>query len=353
MSSKNANQIEKRAFPSLSVLSQEIGISTGTISRVLNNRPGISEKMRENVLEALRQRGYQVTPKPDRLARVLRSGAGAVAFLTAPDSPTKGFPDVFYTRHMSAMQTVCEERGIYLLLANYEQDRLPTGNLKCVEQGRVIGCVGKHMPGEILRTLLEQQTPVVLYNMSTPFEAVDCVIPNVCQAVHEQLQMLYQLGHRSIACFRVYPGNWQDQLFWSEFRFYGMALELHQPEEFFVPLSFSVGEDEKAVSAFLDRVLNVRTPPTAIVTQDSYAAEIRRQCQQRGLQVPSQMSLIGFDDTSPMIDLCTYRQNFEEMAREALRLILDRAENPHLAARTVAVAGHTVNRGSVAPPPRS
>lgn len=338
-----------RSIPSLSKISREIGVSPATISRVLNGNDNVSEKLRKDVLQALEQRGY--SNKPVRGAsQALRNKSNTLAFAISAqikESILQG--DIFYSRHLLAFQTACAQFGCYPLLIDHEQDATANGGLRCVDDGKVYGIVGEHIPDSRLE-VLQRQVPVVLLNAQTSTAGVDCIIPDVRQGAREQLDLLYQLGHRSVACFRLFPGGWQDQQFWFEFQFHGIKLGLEQPTEFFGPLFFTCRDEELAAKTFLDKVLACPRPPTAIVTQDRYAVTLISLCQQCGLEVPRDMSIFGFDDrpmNSP-IPLASYRQNFDAMAREAVRSINDRVNNPDLPCRTIMIEGSTIQRESVA-----
>ena len=343
----------KRSRPSLNEISREIGISAATISRVLNGRPGIADKMRERVLDALEKRGY---PKKSVQGgfQTLRNGASTVAFaITRKIRDLIEQGDPFYGRHLLAMQSACAEMGHYPLLVDFERDATPDGSLRCVEEHRVRGVIAEHMPAELAEKL-RTQTGVVLLNIVAPVSGIDYVIPDIRQAAREQVRHLYELGHRAIACFRSLPGGWQNHYYWSEFWWMGIHLELDLPSEFFAPIRFDLNQEADAVRAFLDRVLDSPRPPTAIVTGDAYAALLIEECGKRGRSVPGDISLFGFDDRNPAncpVALSTYRQNFEGMARESLRLLIDRCDNPGLPTRIVEVEGRLIHRDSVTPGP--
>lgn len=347
--------VKKRSLPSLNEIAREIGISAATISRVLNGKPGIAEKTRQEVFQALEQRGYPKKPVKGGY-QTLRNGTSTIAFAISSKLRERiESGDPFYGRHLLAIQTACAKGGYYPILVDYEQDATPDGSLRCVEEQRVHGVVAENMP-EALVENLRKKVGIVLLNIVRPIAKVDYIIPDVRQAVREQIQHLYKLGHRSIACFRPLPGGhggWQNHFYWSEFWWMSVNLELNLPPEFFAPIKFSINEEEQAAADFMDRVMSSSNPPTAIVTGDNYAGVIAKNCELRGLRIPEDISLMGYDDRSHLpgaANLSTYRQNFENMAREALRLLIDRCENLDLPGRLVEVEGEMIHRGSVAPP---
>ncbi len=339
----------RRTHPSLNVIAKEIGISPATISRVLNGKPGIAEATRKRVLDELDARGYPKTAVRGGV-QSLRNGSGTIAFAISSElrqQIEKGDP--FYGRHLVSIQTACSEFGFYPILVDYEQDRTPNGSLRCVEEQRVFGIVASWIPPELVETLRER-VGIVLLNKLAPVSRVDYVIPDIRQAVREQMTHLHELGHRSIACFRPFPAHgWQNNFIWAEFWIQIQKLELRQPPEFFLPISFPVNGEGPAIAAFLDRVLSIPDRPTAILTSDSYAKTLLEELRQRGIRVPEEMSVVGFDDR--VSHLSTYQQNFNGMAREALRALIDRSVRPDLPGRVIEVEGKTIWRESVGPPP--
>ncbi len=347
---------KKRNLPSLNEIAREINISASTISRVLNGKPGIAEATRQTVLSALHERGYPKKPIQGGV-QTLRNGSSTIAFaITSKIRERIANGDPFYGRHLLALQTACAQKGYYPILVDYEQDTTPDGGLRCVDEHRVYGVVAEDMPEPMIEKL-RSRIGIVLLNIVRPIPQVDYVIPDVRQAAREQVQFLYDLGHRSIACFRPLPvgfGGWQTHFYWSEFWWMHKKLQLDLPDEFFAPIQFSAHGEEVAAEEFMERVMSSSSPPTAIVTSDNYAGIIMNQCKKRKLRIPKDISLMGYDDRrylSGAANLSTYRQNFEGMAREALRLLVDRCENLNLSGRIVEIEGTLIHRDTVAPPP--
>jgi LacI family transcriptional regulator len=116
------------------------------------------------------------------------------------------------------------------------------------------------------------------------------------------------------------------------------------------PIAFRYENEIEAVSAFLDRIL-AGDRATAILTYDVYAGELIRQLANRGLSVPGDISIMGFDDDNHgrfcPIPLATFRQDFDAMATEAVRLVRERAQAPSRAPLMVKVEGKVIVRESV------
>ncbi|HWL53636.1 MAG TPA: LacI family DNA-binding transcriptional regulator [Chthoniobacteraceae bacterium] len=341
----------RRSLPSLMEISKEIGVSAATISRVMNGRPGISQKTRKVVLGALEARGFPSKMLAQGASPLPAENATVAYAISSELSARLEAGDAFYGRHLFAVQSACSAAGIYPLLFNYEEDLTPEGNLACVAEGRVFGVIAEWVEPEVVEKL-RHHVPMVLFNSLREQEGIDCVIPDVPYVAREQMRMLYDLGHRSIACFRNLPSGWQSNAYWGEFWLQTVKMGLPFSPEYFEPIRFSEHGEKKAIDEFLDRVLKAKYPPTAIVTADFYAGYLMEQCAARGFPVPEKMSVIGFDDRGldAPVPLTSYRQDFRVMAREALRALLDRRLHPDLPTRVIEVRGKMIPRASVAPP---
>ncbi len=335
-------------LPPLKQVSQEIGTSTATLSRVLNGHPNVSERTRIQVLEALQERGYQVEAPKKRTA-VKESLAFAIS---TKIRKLMLAGDPFFSRHLVGFQSACAAAGYYPILIDHEQDATEDGGLQCVREEQVCGVVLESIPAERVR-LIRKEVPVVLMNSQVDVPMVDSVTADVAQAVREQVALLYEHGHRSIACFRLNPPQMgQDHQFWANFFLCGKIYDLYHPEAFFAPCQFIAGEERRAIREFLDRVLSCPKPATAILTYDTYAGTLIEECRKRCLRVPEDISIIGYDDVPSYripIPLTTFQQPFEAMASEAVRLIQERLKNPDFPSRRVAVCGKMIIRDSVAP----
>src|SRR5690606_8027004 len=145
----------------------------------------------------------------------------------------------------------------------------------------------------------------------------------------------------------------RDLAFWNEYVAHSERLALAIPEDWLAPICFDEQTEERAVREFLDRILR-HGRPTASLTYDGYARTLIRALAERGLSVPDDMSLFGFDDDmhgrSCPIRLTTLRQEFECIASEAVRLLRDRIRNPERSAMVVRIDGRIIERNSCAPP---
>ncbi|MDD5707668.1 MAG: LacI family DNA-binding transcriptional regulator [Kiritimatiellae bacterium] len=350
-----------RKSPSVAAIARECGLSTASVSRALNGHPSVSEDNRARVLAAAEKLGYRPDPVLKRFFAVARSGGTrTVVFLIDPvvhRYVLAGKP--FYTRIMLGLQGALKEQGLHMLVSNAATDVLPDGNLYAIAEGIAGGIVAETPDRELIERLA-RHAPVTTLNAESRVEGVDSAIPDVEHCAEQQIGMLANLGHRRIACFRQrapsgVPSGWQDRRFWSAYEAQCRQLGFPLPASYLEPISFGPNEHVSAIAAFLARTFRGEDRPTAILTYDAYAGELIRQLADRGLSVPRDVSIMGYDDDADKADcslpLTTYRQNFEEMAKVAAALLKTRMADPGRATQTAAVQGSIIVRESSGPCP--
>jgi len=336
-------------------IARESGTSVATVSRVLNGKPGISEEVRERVSGLLKASSYKRrTPRKKKRPPQLHS----VAFVVSDDlfeMIHKG--DDFYGRHLVAVQKAVAEAGLYPILVGYHQDLNKDGTLRCVAEGRVQAVIGeKRVVEDIERIAGTFGLPVVLFNRVSPWSPVDSVGTDMHAAAHTTLEYLYKMGHRCIANFRISEphAGWDDTCFWQQYFSFAKSHNLSLPDSILQPIHFGLDEHPKAASNFVDQILSGRERPTAILSYDFYMPVLVEALTRRGVKIPEEMSLVGFNDTQDArhlpIPLTTYRQDFDAMAQEAVRLIFDRATRPNCPRRLVRIPGRFISRESCVPP---
>ncbi len=338
--------------PTIHDVAKKAGVSPSTVSRVLNDKPGISEATRARVLQAARELGYI----PDMSARGLAARRTMnLGFLVHPRH-TLG-PHSFYGEVLAGVDQEARKHGYHLVFAA-EGDR-PVPNM--VQQNRVDGLIlaGCDIPRETIVNLRLQGVPLVL--VDNHLERVNSIIIDNEGGAYEATAHLIRLGHRRIAFLCEWLG---DLSFRERFEGYRRALADHgipfderlvaeglprQPRTGYV-----------AAQRLLDQVGDAL--PTAVVAaNDLVAAETLRLLRERGLRVPEDVAVVGFDDgevarhtVPPLTTVRVYRR---ELGALAVRRLLDLLEDPeqpptHVRVFTKLIVRESCgDRPAVSPPP--
>ncbi len=330
-------------------IADQVGVSVATVSRVLNGRPDVSKKTRELVLQAVRDWG-PVTGGA-RHARGIGAARTGLVGVTTPFIQYQ-----YYALIVSGISEALYEQGLRLVLSatHYEHVRERTLVERLVHDASDGGVLimPSESPAELL-LLHDQGYPFVVID---PREELSPGIPTVSAAnvsgAKEAVDHLIALGHRRIAAI-----TGPRELSSMEDRFTGYCAALAAvgvlPEpELMHRGSLDIPSGRAAATA----LLSVAEPPTAIFAfNDNMAVGAIQAARDRGLDVPRDLSVVGFDalDASQIVtpELTTMRQPLEEMGRLAVRLLQSVIQGQRSEATRLELSPALVLGASTAPPP--
>jgi DNA-binding LacI/PurR family transcriptional regulator len=294
-------------------------VSEATVSRVLNGKPGVAESTRQSVLTALDVLGY------DRPSRLRRKSAGLVGLIT-PELSNPIFPafaqiiETSLARHRFT-PVLCTQTPGGVHEDDYVQMLLDRG------VAGIIFVSGQHADTttdpERYTKLLDRGLPIVLVNGY--HEGIDA--PFISDDDHASMELalthLVSLGHTSIG-LAVGPERYVPVIR----KISGFRNSMHtllgrdDVDELIETSMFSLEGGASAAARLIDRGC------TAVVCgSDMMALGAIRAARQRGLSVPADFSVVGYDD-SPLIaftdpPLTTVRQSVQAMSEASVRALLD------------------------------
>jgi LacI family transcriptional regulator len=322
------------------------GVSIATVSRVMNGHSDVAEETRDLVMRVVRENGYAT----NRSARGLSAGrTGLVGVLVPLVYP------VYFSAILSGAAEALYEQELRLVLSptQHEHDR-EVSLLDRLMHGMTDGAliVLPEESSEELARLLEQGYRFVVVDPRLPLdERVPSVSAAHASGADQAMSHLLGLGHRRIAAITG-PRGWvatEDRR-----RGYHAALAAKGilPEPALeVEADFEIGPGRDAAGHLLD----LRDPPTAIFAfNDNLAIGALQAARDRGLRVPGDLSVVGFDDVEPATivtpTLTTVRQPLAEMGRTAVNLLMRLLERQRFETLRVELATRLVVRESTGPP---
>jgi LacI family transcriptional regulator len=343
--------MEKR--PTIKDVADLAGVSPSTVSVVLNGVDGarVAQDTRRRVTEAAERLGYEAHP----LARGLRTRRsqtiGFVSDLVA-STPYAG-------QMIQGAQDAAWRAGMLLLLVNTGRNLdLERHAIRTLLQRQVDGIIYASMFHGITRVPhLSPGRPLVLLNGISAEGMIPNVVPDEIAGGAAAATELLEAGHRRIA----YVAEWRDiPAVELRLRGYREALERHGAH--FDP-SLVLREEPGAAGGYrgVSWLLDLPEPPTAVFCfTDSMAMGAYRAAAERGLHIPDDFSVVGFDD-HPLIasslapGLTTVALPHYEMGEWAVETLLELAEGA--TARTgrplqMLMPCPLVRRDSVGPPSR-
>ena len=284
------------------------GVGIGTVSRVINNSPGVKPTTRTKVLSAIAQLNY----RPNPIARSMiskRTGAIGVIvpFFTRP----------FHTELLRAVQAALSRSGKELVLYNVENATQRNYYLSELPMlGRVDGLLLLSLPldDEFAVVIKESGIPVVLIDTYSPF-FTSLVVENI-EGAYQAVKFLIELGHRRIGFINgVIEGNIKfnqanDRLIGLH-RAFGEAGLLFEPELMLTSEWNRSGGKQAAL-----QLLSQEKRPTAIfAASDMQAIGVLEAAKDLHLNVPEDVSVIGFDgiEVAELLELSTIQQPMQRL----------------------------------------
>ncbi len=334
----------------LADIAAQAGVSEATVSRVLNGKPGVAATTRESVLAALDVLGYE------RPVRLRQRSAGLVGLIT-PELDNPIFP-----AFAQVIGQALTRQGYTPVLATQTpggstEDEL-TEMLVARGVSGIIFVSGLHADttADTRRydRLRAQGVPHVLINGFSPQVRAPFVSPDERAAMDLAVSHLSALGHRRIGLAlgpeRYVPVQRKTEGFVGAMR-ERLGLDAAQALGLVQHSLYSLEGGQAAASALLDRGC------TAVVcASDLMALGAIREARRRGLTVPGDVSVVGFDD-SPLIaftdpPLTTIRQPVTAMGQAAVRALLEEVDGTPAPHTEFVFMPELVVRGSTASAPQ-
>lgn len=320
------------------------GVSVTTVSHVINQSRPVSDELRSRVLNAMAELGYQ----PNTLARSLRRGKTHTIGIIIPDSANPFFAEV-----ARGIEDTSFEHGYSVILCNtdndLERESLYTGVL-VEKQVDGILFVAAGLSAENIQTLQKRGMPLVIVDRQVSGVEVDSVLTDNLQGGLLATRHLIGIGHKRIGCI-VGPSDLTPSA--ARITGYQQALSeigVSYDEALIVKGDFQYESGFEAAN----QLLSMDVPPTAIFAfNDLMAVGALSNALERGLVVPDDLSLVGFDDVRPALyanpPLTTVRQPKHEIGVLATQMLLERMLEPTLPPRTRVLDTTLTIRQSTAP----
>jgi LacI family transcriptional regulator len=330
-------------------VARRAGKSPMTVSRVVSGNGYVSEKTRAIVMEAVRELNYQ----PNHVARSL-AGATSTRIALIYSNPSSAYLSELLVGALegaSRMATQLVVETWHNVSASAE--RSAARKLADSTSGVILPpplCESKAITSE----LIAADVPVVALASGKFQEGLSCVRVDDFRAAHEMTTYLISLGHSRIGFIKGDPNQTA-----SARRLEGYQAALHEagiaPDPANVQQGYFTYRSGLEAS---EKLLNRKRPPSAIfASNDDMAAAAISVAHRRGMDVPRDLSVVGFDDTNAATtvwpELTTIRQPIAAMAQSAIELLMRNIRRKDKSTKVVidhVVAHQLVKRDSVAPP---
>ena len=343
----------------LKQLAERLGVSVATVSNAYNRPEKLSPALRERVLAAAAELGYQ---GPDPAAAALGRGRTGVVGVVFPEALGYAFRDPGVVAFLRGLATPMERAGLGVLLVPAAHAR---ADASAVRAAVVDGFVLFSLPDDhpVLEAAFARRLPVVVQAGPRRPDAAFVGIDDRA-AARAAAEHLLALGHRrlGVAAFRASdegddpPGTGRGGRARDTYRVTRERLAGYREAAQAAGAELTVDvrrlNQRESGAASAHALLSAGRPPTAVLAlSDELALGAIEAARERGLAVPGELSVVGFDDAGPAehAGLTTIAQDLEAQGERAGELLLGAttwgASPPH-----VVLPARVAVRATTAPP---
>ncbi len=335
--------MEKRKRVTIYDIAARAGVTTATVSRVINGKTGISRATREKVMAVMREARYFPSPAASALRRKATREVGILSPFFIGD---------FFLKLFESLHRQLKDFDLILYNAQTPAHRREVIE-RIVAEEKLCGLIVASTP-----VLAEEEMMVA--GMGIPVVMVEARHPSYSSVDYDHqigafkaVSHLVELGHRDIAIVggkpetRLYSPIGKDRL-----RGYRMALAMAGiPVREQYVMSGEWTSDEARRSTL--ELLRAKQPPTAVfATSDMQAAGVLMAARERGVRVPADLSVVGYDNmpVAEFLSLTTMWQHHDQLARNAATLLLEELRTGVRTGERVVLQPELVVRASTAAP---
>ncbi len=318
------------------------GVSTATVSRVLNNRPGASEKVRQNILRLANQAGYRGAAHRNASATLQIGLVYTRSALNLADGYESGLIfGVYRTLFQDRLRNIQAQLVLTDVSQRSDSETISQYFLRRKLDGVILRAPAASR--ELAREIQKEGFPCVVLSDRFPDEPIDCVGFDSRPGTVRAFEHLYGLGHRRIAFVQHHYTLASSTDLKDRYQIYKEQLESHNipydPKLVEGVADYTIAPVQLSCASAIDQLLALADPPTAIMTvTPGFTINLIRRLQQRGVKIPQEISVVGFDDINtrhrqyPVYSsVC---QDTEYLASRAAEILLDRlCDNRHAPAR--------------------
>lgn len=323
----------------------EAGVSTATVSHVINQTKFVTEETRHKVLNAIEKLNFY----PNAHARTLASGRSNIIGLLISDISNPFFPEL-----VKSIEAEAFEQGFNIMLfnTNYDAGRAADYVRRLIElKVAGVALMTAELEPALIDELARKEVRVVFNDLGIVSEYMSNIVLDYSAGIDEAVRHLVSLGHKRIAHIsgssrirsgvirrdafieainRYLPQNKENLIFEGDFRF------------------------ESGRSA-ANEILNLDELPTAIVVaNDMMALGAMQELKSNGIKIPQDISIVGFDDIAfasladpPLTTVCSPRV---EIGRRAIEALVTTIKIPHQQGMEIKIPTYLIVRESTAPP---
>lgn len=326
-------------------VAHEAGVSTATVSHVINETKFVSEETRHKVLQAIEKLNFY----PNAHARTLASGRSNIIGLLVSDISNPFFPEL-----VKSIEAAAFERGYNVILFNTNYDaKRTTDYVRRLIELKVAGValMTAELDAGLIDELQKKEVRVVFNDLGVVSEHMSNIVLDYKSGIDEAVRHLVSLGHEKIAHIagssRIRSGSIRRDAFIE-------AMQKYLPDaddSLIFEGDFRFESGRLAASELLE---SDALPTAIVVANDMMALGAMAELKAAGFDIPKDISIVGFDDIAfaslsdpPLTTVCSPRI---EIGRRAVEALMTTIERPDQQGVEIKIPTYLITRKSTAPP---
>jgi LacI family transcriptional regulator len=280
-------------------VAQKAGVSTGTVSLVINNSPGVSHKTRSRILQVIKELGYT----PNRGARsIITSRTSNIGLLVVlennlSDDPysTENIVNSFSTDIATGVEQEIQATN-YGLIYGHSDGKSGKELPKFVDPSYIDGLIiaGGSYTREFLKVVEKTEIPTIITGSNYTTKKISSIFCDPYEAMKEMIFYLVKTGRKHIALINSSQVSFNSD---TKYKGYCDALDesgLLFDEDLVIPAGFSAADGKKAVKALLKTGKKIDAIACSF---DGIAAGALKELYTQNITVPDDIALTGFEDS--------------------------------------------------------
>jgi len=324
-------------------MARELKVNVSTISRALNGKPGVSEQLREKILEFAKAKGYS----PDLAAVGLRKGKTKIIGVLIPD-----VSNPFFAQVLHGMERVFYPLGYHLLLCSTDENaEKEEENLRTLLSQRVEGILAAPTDfggnRSTYKKIVDSNVPLVFFDRIVPGLETSYVITDNEGGISELVRYLHQKGHMSLGVVTLRSRSYTGKMRLSGVLKTCDELGILVKEEWILD---GCSTREGAYHA-AKKLFQLEDKPTSLVVCNNLMMlGVMKAIKELNVKVPEDISVVSFDDSywNEIFDppITCVAQEPEQMGLIAATMMMDLLMHGSKPTKTVLKA-HFIERASV------
>lgn len=326
-------------------VAQEAGVSTATVSHVINQTKFVTDETRQKVLDAVEKLNFY----PNAHARTLASGRSNIIGLLISDISNPFFPEL-----VKSIEAEAFEHGFNIMLfnTNYDADRAADYVRRLIElKVAGVALMTAELEPALIDELAKKEVRAVFNDLGIVSEHMSNIVLDYSAGIHEAVRHLVSLGHKRIAHI---AGSSQIRSGVIRRDAFAEAIKKYLPDAKEV-LIFEGDFRFESGRLAATEILNLEQLPTAIVVaNDMMALGAMQELKANGIKIPQDISIVGFDDIAfasmaepALTTVCSPRV---EIGRRAIEALVQTIKIPNQQGIEIKIPTYLIVRDSTAPP---